>query len=57
MPIGNWIFRGDRIQEGLQVRAADRNEIGPWVFPNSHDGLTGLRCEAPVNDDIPKETQ
>jgi hypothetical protein len=66
--IGDWIFRGigsgrgltdrgldfqgDRVREGFKGRVADRNGIGPLVSPNSHDSLTGLRLEEPVNKDL-----
>ena len=45
-------FQGDRVREGFVGRVADRNGIGPLVSPNSHDSLTGLRREEPVNKDL-----
>ncbi|MSU53152.1 MAG: hypothetical protein EXS41_07130, partial [Opitutaceae bacterium] len=42
-------FQGDRVREGFKGRVTDRNGIGPLVSPNSHDSLTGLRREEPVN--------
>ena len=48
-------FQGDRVREGFKGRVADRNGIGPLASPNSHDSLTGLRREKPINADIPKE--
>ena len=45
-------FQGDRVREGFKGRVADRNGIGPLVSPNSHDSLTGLRREEPINKDL-----
>jgi hypothetical protein len=45
-------FQGDRVREGFKGRVADRNGIGPLVSPNSHDSVTGLRLEEPVNKDL-----
>ena len=45
-------FQGDRVREGFKGRVADRNGIGPLVSSNSHDSLTGLRREEPVNKDL-----
>jgi len=50
LPIEKLDFQGDRVREGFKVRVADRNGIGPLVSPNSHDSVTGLRLEEPVNN-------